>query len=327
MQPFPYGDYRPIPTPAEIEKQRARKDAGFVGWVLIALLAAQYITSLILRLLIAVGLLSIAAMSNTAYLFLSMAMYVFYLAVPTLTVALLSRRRQNPFPTKHVRAGSYAVALFGGMAMAVLANYITNVIMSVLVEIGIPYPQFEKTQSGTSVSLLLNLLSTAILPALLEEMVMRGYVLGALRRYGDKLAVVLTAVLFGLIHGNVLQLPFAFMLGLVLGWLVVQTDSIWPAVLLHFGNNAMSVLLDYAEIVIGDSTAATVLTFFVFCALGTVVLSAAFLSNRHRKEDLLRPLGNGESPLSVSARVKAIMFSPAMMVGVMAWCFTLVLMM
>lgn len=327
MQPPFYGAGYPTMTPAQIEKQRARKDANFVGFILIALLAAQYVVAIALRLLAALGLLNIQAMSNTAYLFLNMALYVSYLAVPALLVAALSRRRQNPFPTKRVSVGNYAVALFGGMAMAVLANYLTNLIMSFLVEMGVPYPQFDETQSGTSVSLLLNLLSTAILPALLEEMVMRGYVLGSLRRYGDKLAVVITAMLFGLIHGNVLQLPFAFFLGLVLGWLVVQTDSIWPAVLLHFGNNAMSVLLDYVEIVVGSSSTATMLTFFVFCVLGTAVLSAAFLSNRRGKTDLLRPIGNGVAPLSVLERVKAILFAPAMIVGVIAWVLQLILLM
>lgn len=327
MQPPFYGAGYPTMTPAQIEKQRARKDANFVGFILIALLAAQYVVAVVLRLLVALGLLNIQAMSNTAYLFLNMALYVSYLAVPALLVAVLSRRRQNPFPTKRVSVGNYAVALFGGMAMAVLANYLTNLIMSFLVEMGVPYPQFDETQSGTPVSLLLNLLSTAILPALLEEMVMRGYVLGALRRYGDKLAVVITAMLFGLIHGNVLQLPFAFFLGLVLGWLVVQTDSIWPAVLLHFGNNAMSVLLDYVEIVVGSSSTATILTFFVFCVLGTAVLSAAFLSNRRGKTDLLRPIGNGVALLSVLERVKAILFAPAMIVGVIAWVLQLILLM
>ena len=76
-------------------------------------------------------------------------------------------------------------------------------------------------------------------------MIFRGYKLGAFREHGDGLAVVLSAVLFGLFHGNVLQVPFAFILGLALGFLVVLTDSIWPAVLLHFVNNLLSVVLGY----------------------------------------------------------------------------------
>lgn len=314
----------PPVSKAYAERRAMRRDANFVGFVLIALLAAQFVVAIGLQLLTGAGLLSTVAMNNTAYVLFTMVLYILYFAVPAVLVALIARRRQNPFPTRRVSVGNYAVALFGGMAMAVASNYATSLIMSILVALGVPYPQFPETQSGTPVSMVLNLISTAVLPALLEEMVLRGYVLGALRRYGDKLAVILSAALFGLIHGNVLQLPFAFMLGLVLGWLVVQTDSIWPAVLLHFGNNAMSVLLDYVELAVGDSTTATMLTFLVLCVLGMVVLAAAFLSNKKRGEDLLRPLGNGVSPLSVSQRVTGILTAPAMIVGVCVWIATLI---
>ena len=311
--------------PAQIEKRNIRRDANFVGFVLIALLVAQLVVAFGLRFLTAARLLNVATLDNTGYLFLNMLLYIVYLAVPAVLVALIARRRQNPFPTRRVSVGNYAVALFGGMTMAVAANYATSLIMSILTAVGVPYPQFPQTQSGTPVSLILNLVSTAVLPALLEEMVMRGYVLGALRRYGDKLAVILSAALFGLIHGNVLQVPFAFFLGLTLGWLVVQTGSIWPAVLLHFGNNAMSVLLDYVELAVGDNATATVLTFLVLVVIGTAVLSAAFLSNKKRGEDLLRPVGNGISPLSVSQRVTTVLTAPAMIVGVCIWVLTLIL--
>lgn len=311
--------------PCAHEKRTIRRDANFVGGILIALLVAQVVVSLSMALLRASGVLNTASLDNTTYLFLNMGLYVTYLALPALLVALFARRRQNPFPTRRVSAGGYAVALFGGMAMAVAANYATGWIMSILVFFGIPYPQFPQTQSGTPTSLVLNLISTAVLPALLEEMVMRGYVLGALRPHGDKSAVILSALLFGLIHGNVLQLPFAFMLGLVLGWLVVQTGSIWPAVLLHFGNNAMSVLLDYVELAVGNNVDATALTFLAVCLLGLATLTAAFLTDRKRGDDLLRPMGNGTSSLSVSERVVTILTAPAMIVGVSVWCVMLVL--
>ena len=313
-QPWPYTD----------KKRTIQRDANFVGLILIALLVTQLVLPMVISRLRASGVLNIEAMDNTTYLFFSMGLYITYAALPAVVVALITRRRQNPFPTRRVSAGGYVLALFGGMAMAVAAIHVASFVMEVLTLFGIPYPQFPQTQSGTPTSLVLNLVSTAVLPALLEEMVMRGYVLGALRRYGDKLAVILSAALFGLIHGNVLQLPFAFVLGLVFGWLVVQTGSIWPSVVLHFGNNAMAVLLDYVELAVGSSTAATVLTFMTLCLLGMLVFTAAFLSNKKRGEDLLRPVGNGVATLSVSERVVTILTSPAMIVGVIAWCVMLV---
>ncbi len=311
--------------PHQAESHRLRHDGNFVGWLLISLLIANMSLSFVLALLQARGVLNLSLMDNTPRVFLEMLMYIFYLAVPVWTVVLISRRKQNPFPTRRVGLGVYVFALFGGMMLAVASNYITGVLMSFMESAGVERPVFEETQSGTPTSLVLNLISTAVLPAILEEMVFRGYVLQAFRRYGDKLAVIVTALLFGLIHGNVLQLPFAFLLGLVFGWMVVQTGSIWPAVILHFGNNAMSVLLDYVKLVVGSSSAATVLTFSILTVLGMIAFAAVYLSNKKRGEDLLRPMSNGASALSVTRRVTGLFTAPVMIVGVLLWCVILVL--
>ncbi len=320
MNPFPMTEY----TPQQTEWRQLRRGANFVGVILLAIPAMQLLLALGMRMLAQGGILAKIYSDNTTYLLFNMVTYLLYLAVPALLAALCFRHRQNPFPTRRVSIGNYAVALFGGMALAVASNYATNFIMMLLSNIGVEQPQFPETQSGTPVSLVLNLISTAVFPALAEEMVFRGYVLGALRRGGNKMAIVLSAALFGLIHGNVLQIPFAFFLGLALGWLVVQTNSIWPAVILHFGNNAMSVLLDYVEIAVGNSTVATTLTFGVLCAAGIVTFLAALLSTRKRGEDLFRPIGNGVSTLSVLRRVTGVLTAPAMIMGVGVWCVMLV---
>ena len=65
------------------------------------------------------------------------------------------------------------------------------------------------------------------------------------RGNGDGLAVLLSSLLFGLMHGNVAQIPFAFLVGIALGWLYVATDRIWLSIVVHFANNALSLTLDY----------------------------------------------------------------------------------
>ena len=54
----------------------------------------------------------------------------------------------------------------------------------------------------------------------------------------------MSSLIFGIFHGNFVQFPFAFIVGLVLGWVVVYTNSMLPAVLIHFCNNAFSVICD-----------------------------------------------------------------------------------
>ena len=79
-------------------------------------------------------------------------------------------------------------------------------------------------------------LYASILAPVSEELIFRGYILQTLRPYGKKFAIVLSAFLFGIFHGNLLQTPYAFLMGLVLGYVTVEYHIVW-AVALHVFNN------------------------------------------------------------------------------------------
>lgn len=88
---------------------------------------------------------------------------------------------------------------------------------------------------------------TALLPAVFEEFSHRGVLLSGLEHRGSEMsAVILSAVMFGLMHANPAQMIYATFGGLVFAVAVVKTDSIIPAMCAHFANNAVSVILDYS---------------------------------------------------------------------------------
>ena len=75
-----------------------------------------------------------------------------------------------------------------------------------------------------------------------EEVVFRGIILRGLLAHGSQnRAIVWSAILFGLIHLNPWQFPTAFIAGLVFAYWVIQTGSLWPAILGHALNNFLSV--------------------------------------------------------------------------------------
>lgn len=76
----------------------------------------------------------------------------------------------------------------------------------------------------------------SIAAPLAEELLFRGFVLHSLKPYGKRFAVWGSAILFGAFHGNLLQTPYAFVMGLVLGWLAMEYSLGW-AVGLHIFNN------------------------------------------------------------------------------------------
>jgi hypothetical protein len=121
------------------------------------------------------------------------------------------------------------------------------------------------------VSLLLNMFTLALLPAVLEEMVYRGYILRTLLPHGKMFAIVVSSAMFALMHGNLLQIPFAFIVGLTCGYLAVKTGKIWVAALLHFLNNFMAVVLQYAGINLTDAQTQKVVA-IAFSILGIIGL-------------------------------------------------------
>lgn len=78
-----------------------------------------------------------------------------------------------------------------------------------------------------------------------EEIFYRRIILGSLRRYGDTFAIVISAILFGIMHGNFSQFFYAFALGLIYGYIVVRSNSIIPAIILHALNNSISTFALY----------------------------------------------------------------------------------
>jgi len=84
-----------------------------------------------------------------------------------------------------------------------------------------------------------------LLAPLAEEMVFRGAVLRSLLKWRENpwVGIVISAVLFALIHVNPAQMPHAFLIGLLLGWMYWRTDSIVPGVAYHWVNNTVAYVM------------------------------------------------------------------------------------
>lgn len=87
------------------------------------------------------------------------------------------------------------------------------------------------------------LLLLAVVPAIVEELAFRGFILTGLRRRGDRFgAIALSAVFFGFSHGILQQSIVATLTGLLLGYLAVRSGSLLPGILFHLTNNGLVAL-------------------------------------------------------------------------------------
>lgn len=88
-------------------------------------------------------------------------------------------------------------------------------------------------------------LCVCIIAPFLEEMVFRGAILGGMLNSGidARKAIIMSALVFGIMHLNPWQGVPAFAIGLLFGWIYQQTQSLWPSIILHFVNNTLSFCL------------------------------------------------------------------------------------
>ena len=94
-------------------------------------------------------------------------------------------------------------------------------------------------------------LSSALLPALAEEIMFRYLPIRVLRGVSKRGIIILSALFFAFAHASVYQIPYALFAGGMFMLVDLMTDSILPSVILHFLNNIFSLIL----IFFGENTA------------------------------------------------------------------------
>ena len=93
--------------------------------------------------------------------------------------------------------------------------------------------------------LFLSMLVMAAMPAVGEEVLMRGVIYRSYQRKSPIFALFASAVIFGLIHMNFNQMPYEIFLGIIMVLLIEATDSILSSMFLHFLINGFSTMAGY----------------------------------------------------------------------------------
>ena len=113
---------------------------------------------------------------------------------------------------------------------------------------------------------------------LFEEIIYRGFALNAVQKYGKVFAIVISAVMFGVMHMNIPQAVFAFMMGIVLGYVATEYSIAW-AILLHMINNGFGELFVFLT---KDCTE-VVQNIIYYSMMGALTLAGVFFLWKNRK--------------------------------------------
>ena len=255
----------------------SRRTVRPLGWALVAHEALQVLLVIALGpLLLALFPAENAEMNRRAAL---------NVALPILSLAPLfvyARRAgvtlKPDAGAETVTPGGFAVMLGAALGISALAtlplqlteNLFNAVGYSVLIDDIIP------AESGAARAVMIAY--AVLLAPLIEEYIYRGVVLGALRPCGDHFAVLASAMLFGLAHGNLYQLLYAALAGYFLGYVRVKTGRWSVCVLLHAANNLCAQLMEMIPMPVGEAAALTVslIEWAVLCAVGVACLAAVY---------------------------------------------------
>lgn len=208
------------------------------------------------------------------------------IVLAVLVIFFLIRHKSPLTETGLVKAPPQLTA--AGGALAPLLYVLVILILSVLPESWMEgYTEASSHLSDVSA---LAFFSTALVAPLTEEVIFRGLIQSRLSRVmSGRLAVVLSALLFGLCHGQPVWMGYAFLLGLVFGFIALRARSILPTVAAHVVFNAigqLSVVLEERQV--ND-----------WLFLGALALAGAagcLLARRGVRELFSRAPGQPESP-------------------------------
>ncbi|MBC8585347.1 CPBP family intramembrane glutamic endopeptidase [Youxingia wuxianensis] len=183
---------------------------------------------------------------NTVYEMCNTALYVIVFFLPYLVYAAVIKYpfMQIPHdPPKVKILLSCTGVTLGASVVGMLTAMVAAVFFSLFGLFPMEVPFYLPPEPSAAVLYILN---STLVPAVIEEAAYRGIVLGSLRQFGDRFAIVVSALLFGLLHRNMTQFPNAFLLGILLGYFMVKTNSIWTSMFIHFTNNFLIILFTIA---------------------------------------------------------------------------------
>lgn len=196
---------------------------------------------------------------------------------------------------------AFPLLIFAGLAVIIAASVINSLFCQF---IGYVQPDdMLLTGNYDDPAVVIMYMTSALAPAFAEEFLFRGVFYTNLRPYGRTQAIILSALLFALMHQNIAQLFYTFVGGVAMAVMYELTGSIWCSVIYHMLNNQLAIVnevLYYGKF--GEAVEPLLswldIVIFILGILSAVILSVVHHRNHAIKSKLPPDAGQGSiSPL------------------------------
>ena len=177
-----------------------------------------------------------------------------------------------------------------GLSMALIVSAMALAAAFAFEPISMLLPEMSETMKAAMEMLLdgpvwITLISVSVFAPFFEEWLCRGIILrGLLKRVKPAWAIVISAAIFGLIHGNLWQAIPAFIIGVILGYVYYRTGSLKLTMLMHCVNNTLSVIVSripafedvefFAEVMNPWAYVTVLIAFAVVLASGLIIIKS-----------------------------------------------------
>lgn len=177
-------------------------------------------------------------------------------ALLTLLISYLTLRRgmKKQHLSKldlHIKKSHYTAMttfsyLMVGMGVSMLGSIVVVIINTLISSLqGIVFVGPDFSMHGDFIYDISMIFMVLVIAPIFEELIFRGVILRTLLRYHTTFAILVSGVLFGMMHMNLVQGIPTMLFGIVLGYVCVKSDSILPCIIIHFLNNFISLLAGY----------------------------------------------------------------------------------
>lgn len=216
------------------------------AWFLLAS-AGQYLISYGVLMLVQLFSLFGYRVTDTAFTFIASSLaQILLFMLPVLVYAATHDGVEQSMRLNPPRWEALLIALFAAPVGVMAGDKLTTWWMLLIEKLGgtLYYSSGVPTPATLS-ELGVELLLFALLPGVCEEIFFRGGLMGAWERRGTRQALAITSVLFALLHGSIMGLPLQLVMGFVLGYMVLLSDSLFVGMTYHIAHNAAILFLSY----------------------------------------------------------------------------------
>lgn len=157
---------------------------------------------------------------------------------------LLKFGKQTGFRLKTNRSRvPIAILLPLFIGLMVVINAVGNLLRSIAGAIAGTNSNAVSTMPQDIVSVIVYFITSCVLAAVFEEVLFRGCIQAMLEGFGLKLSIIVTSLIFTVLHNNLLEILTIFVLSTALGYVREISNSVRPCIVLHFVNNVFSFIM------------------------------------------------------------------------------------